>query len=200
MTPRVTSIEPFPARFTIYSPIPVQLQPYEPTATTWGPQPFAYYRKVAFPKQRGIKARNEKVQRSTCLLYTSGKTNPSSRNGKRPIQHARCIDERVSVHDTVTEELGVLQAGNHAEHPLLLTEREVRLEPDKIACGAFRIFRTQICFKVKFLKSLKPQNTASSFLDFGVVQKAKICLDTVDSSITWWVTWWITWWASPSKL
>ena len=57
-----------------------------------------------------------------------------------------------------------------------------------------------ICFKVKFLKSLKPQNTASSFLDFGVVQKAKICLDTVDSSITWWVTWWITWWASPSKL
>ena len=37
-------------------------------------------------------------------------------------------------------------------------------------------------FKMKFLKSLKPQNTASSFLDFGVVQKAKICFDTVDDS------------------
>ena len=48
-----------------------------------------------------------------------------------------------------------------------------------------------ICFKVKFLKSLKPQNTASSFLDFGVVQKAKICLDIVDSSISWWITWWV---------
>ena len=45
-----------------------------------------------------------------------------------------------------------------------------------------------ICFKVKFLKSLKPQNTASSFLDL-VLCKSKICLDTVDSSITWWVTW-----------
>ena len=37
-------------------------------------------------------------------------------------------------------------------------------------------------FKMKFLKSLKPQNAASSFFDFGVVQKAKICLDTVDDS------------------
>ena len=62
--------------------------------------------------------------------------------------------------------------------------------------GVFLYPNGLICFKVKFLKSLKPQNTASSFLDFGVVQKAKICLDTVDSSITWWVTWW----ASPSKL
>ena len=48
------------------------------------------------------------------------------------------------MHDTVTEELGILQTGNHAEHPLLLAEREVRLEPDKIVCGAFRIFRTQL--------------------------------------------------------
>ncbi len=39
-----------------------------------------------------------------------------------------------------------------------------------------------ICFKVKFLKSLKPQNAASSFFDFDVVQKAKICFDTVDDS------------------
>ena len=37
-------------------------------------------------------------------------------------------------------------------------------------------------FKMKFLKSLKPQNAASSFFDFDVVQKAKICLDTVDDS------------------
>ena len=29
-------------------------------------------------------------------------------------------------------------------------------------------------FKMKFLKSLKPQNAASSFFDFDVVQKAKI--------------------------
>ena len=42
--------------------------------------------------------------------------------------------------------------------------------------------------------------TAEIALDFGVVQKAKICLDTVDSSISWWVTWWITWWVSSSKL
>ena len=57
-----------------------------------------------------------------------------------------------------------------------------------------------ICFKVKFLKSLKPQNAVSSFFGFGVVQKSKICLDTVDSSESWLVTWWITWWMSPSKL
>ncbi len=37
-------------------------------------------------------------------------------------------------------------------------------------------------FKMKFLKSLKPQNAASSFFDFDVVQKAKICFDTVDDS------------------
>ena len=37
-------------------------------------------------------------------------------------------------------------------------------------------------FKMKVLKSLKPQNAASSFFDFDVVQKAKICLDTVDDS------------------
>ena len=30
-----------------------------------------------------------------------------------------------------------------------------------------------ICFKVKFLKSLKPQNTASSFLDFCITEKSK---------------------------
>ena len=51
-------------------------------------------------------------------------------------------------------------------------------------------------FKMKFLKSLKPQNAASSFFDFVFVQKAKICSDTVDSSASWWVTWWM----SPTKL
>ena len=37
-------------------------------------------------------------------------------------------------------------------------------------------------FKMKFLKSLKPQNAASSFFDLKKKKKAKICLDTVDDS------------------
>ena len=32
-------------------------------------------------------------------------------------------------------------------------------------------------FKMKFLKSLKPQNAASSFFDLDSMQKAKICVD-----------------------
>lgn len=43
--------------------------------------------------------------------------------------------------------------------------------------GVFLYPNGLICFKVKFLKSLKPQNDASSFFDLDSMQKAKICVD-----------------------
>ena len=43
--------------------------------------------------------------------------------------------------------------------------------------GVFLYPNGLICFKVKFLKSLKPQNDASSFFDLESMQKAKICVD-----------------------
>ena len=43
--------------------------------------------------------------------------------------------------------------------------------------GVFLYPNGLICFKVKFLKSLKPQNDASSFFDLDSMQKAQICVD-----------------------
>ena len=43
--------------------------------------------------------------------------------------------------------------------------------------GVFLYPNGLICFKVKFLKSLKPQNAASSFFDLDSMQKAQICVD-----------------------
>ena len=43
--------------------------------------------------------------------------------------------------------------------------------------GVFLYPNGLICFKVKFLKSLKPQNDASSFFDLDSMQKVQICVD-----------------------
>ena len=43
--------------------------------------------------------------------------------------------------------------------------------------GVFLYPNGLICFKVKFLKSLKPQNDASSFFDLESMQKVQICVD-----------------------
>ena len=48
------------------------------------------------------------------------------------------------MHDAVPHKLGVLQTGDHAEHPLLLAPFQVRLEPDKVVERAGRILGTQL--------------------------------------------------------
>ena len=63
---------------------------------------------------------------------------------QRRIEQPRRVDERVAVHDAVSREIGVLQAGHHAEHALLLGELQVRLEPDEVVARALRVFRAQL--------------------------------------------------------
>ena len=51
---------------------------------------------------------------------------------KARVQHTGRIEEGVPVHDAVPHELGVFEAGDHAEHPLLLAPLQIRLEADDV--------------------------------------------------------------------
>ena len=53
-------------------------------------------------------------------------------------------DERIAVHDAVSGELRMLEAGNHAKDPSLLGKRQVRLEPHQVVRRSIGVFRTQL--------------------------------------------------------
>ncbi len=57
---------------------------------------------------------------------------PMLSQAKRRLEQPRRVDERVAVHDAVSEELGLAEAGDHAEHAALLGEGEVRLEAHEV--------------------------------------------------------------------
>ncbi len=59
-------------------------------------------------------------------------------------QHSGAFEKGVAVHDAVPHELGVLQAGDHAEHPLLLAPFQVRLEADEVIQRAGRVLGAQL--------------------------------------------------------
>ena len=79
--------------------------------------------------------------------------------------------------NTVSKQLVVLHSFQRDNY----LERDNRImftNPGKSRLsGVFLYPNGLICFKVKFLKSLKPQNDASSFFDLESMQKAKICVD-----------------------
>ena len=60
------------------------------------------------------------------------------------VQHTGRIQKGIAVHDTVPHELGIFQARDHAEHPLLLAPLEVGLEAHDIIEGAFLILGAEL--------------------------------------------------------
>ncbi len=68
----------------------------------------------------------------------------SARQSEAIVEQARRVDERVAVHDPVAGELGVLQAGDHAEDAALLGKRQVRLESHEVVARAVRVLRAQL--------------------------------------------------------
>ena len=59
-------------------------------------------------------------------------------------QHPGRVEEGVAVHDAVPDELGVLEAGDHAEHPLLLPPFQVGLEAHDIIQRPLLIFSPEL--------------------------------------------------------
>ena len=59
-------------------------------------------------------------------------------------QHPGCVEEGVAVHDAVPDKLGVLEAGYHAEHPLLLAPFQVCLETHDVIQGPLLIFGPEL--------------------------------------------------------
>ena len=99
--------------------------------------------------------------------------------GKQKAGKARNIKEKQlkNSRNTVSKQLVALRSFQRDNY----LERDNRImftNPGKSRFfGVFLYPNGLICFKVKFLKSLKPQNDASSFFDLDSMQKAKICVD-----------------------
>ena len=98
---------------------------------------------------------------------------------KQKAGKARNIKEKQlkNSRNTVSKQLVVLHSFQRDNY----LERDNRImftNPGKSRfSGVFLYPNGLICFKVKFLKSLKPQNDASSFFDLDSMQKVQICVD-----------------------
>ena len=98
---------------------------------------------------------------------------------KQKVRKARNIKEKQlkNSRNTVSKQLVALRSFQRDNY----LERDNRImftNPGKSRfSGVFLYPNGLICFKVKFLKSLKPQNDASSFFDLDSMQKAQICVD-----------------------
>ena len=98
---------------------------------------------------------------------------------KQKVRKARNIKEKQlkNSRSTVSKQLVALRSFQRDNY----LERDNRImftNPGKSRfSGVFLYPNGLICFKVKFLKSLKPQNDASSFFDLDSMQKAQICVD-----------------------
>ena len=60
------------------------------------------------------------------------------------VEERRRIEERISVHGAVAQELGLLEAGNRAEDPRLLAPGHARLETDDLTPPQTDEFRAQV--------------------------------------------------------
>ena len=65
-------------------------------------------------------------------------------HGKGAIEHVRRVDKGIAVHDTVAEELGVLQARHHMEDALLLAKGQVGLEAHQVIGGLLLVLGAQL--------------------------------------------------------
>ena len=61
-----------------------------------------------------------------------------------PVQQPGRVQERVAVHDAVAQELGVVEGGDHGEHPPLLREPQVGLEAHQIVDRAVGVVPAQL--------------------------------------------------------
>ena len=98
---------------------------------------------------------------------------------KQKAGKARNIKEKQlkNSRNTVSKQLVALRS-SASDNYLERDNRIMFTNPGKSRLsGVFLYPNGLICFKVKFLKSLKPQNDASSFFDLDSMQKAKICVD-----------------------
>ena len=59
-------------------------------------------------------------------------------------QNFRALQKGVAVHDAVPHKFGVLQAGDHAEHPFLFAPFQVGLEADEVIERAGRVLGAQL--------------------------------------------------------
>ena len=109
-----------------------------------------------------------------CFLWSAHRITEKQKAGKaRNIKEKQLKNSR----NTVSKQLVALRSFQRDNY----LERDNRImftNPGKSRFfGVFLYPNGLICFKVKFLKSLKPQNDASSFFDLDSMQKAKICVD-----------------------
>ena len=98
---------------------------------------------------------------------------------KQKVRKARNIKEKQlkNSRNQVSKQLVALRS-SASDNYLERDNRIMFTNPGKSRLsGVFLYPNGLICFKVKFLKSLKPQNDASSFFDLDSMQKAKICVD-----------------------
>ena len=74
----------------------------------------------------------------------TGQAHAGTRHGKGAIEHVRGVDKGIAVHDTVAEELSVLQARHHMEDALLLAKGQVGLEAHQVIGGLLLVLGTQL--------------------------------------------------------
>ena len=108
------------------------------------------------------------------FLWSAHRITKKQKAGKaRNIKEKQLKNSR----NTVSKQLVALRS-SASDNYLERDNRIMFTNPGKSRLsGVFLYPNGLICFKVKFLKSLKPQNDASSFFDLDSMQKAKICVD-----------------------
>ena len=74
----------------------------------------------------------------------TGQAHTGTGHGKGAIEHVRGVDKGIAMHDTVAEELSVLQARHHMEDALLLAKGQVGLEAHQVIGGLLLVLGTQL--------------------------------------------------------
>ena len=74
----------------------------------------------------------------------TGEAHTRAGHGKGAVKNVWRIDKGVAVHDAITEELGILQTGNHMEDTLLLAKSQVGLEAHQVIGGLFLVLGSQL--------------------------------------------------------
>ena len=101
-------------------------------------------RDVCVGIERRKQARSDSLDIAFRAADLPGKADLRARDAEGTVEDLRRVDERISVHDAVAEELCLLKSWNQAEHPLLLGPGKVRLEAHQIVGSASLVLGSQL--------------------------------------------------------
>ena len=76
--------------------------------------------------------------------YLARKPNTRPRKGKGLVKGAWRVNKRIAMHDSISEEFGILETRNHTKHATLFGPRKISLESDDVIRGMVRVFSAQL--------------------------------------------------------